>query len=252
MNEFQDFAGKRVLVTGSTRGIGAATADLLLARGAQVILHGRKSDDVAAAVAMRAGQHGARVSGHAADLADRAQCRKLADAVGDLDALINCAGIFDDRNIAGTDEALWDRTVAVNLTAPWILAKSLLPGLRARRGVIVNVSSDAAFLGYANASVYCATKGALVGLTRALAVELGPDIRALCVCPGPTMTDMMGETPVAREEGARAWSSWTMLGRAARPEEIAEAIAFAASPAASFATGSIIAVDGGATAGRRL
>jgi NAD(P)-dependent dehydrogenase (short-subunit alcohol dehydrogenase family) len=192
------------------------------------------------------------VSGHAADLADRAQCRKLADAVGDLDALINCAGIFDDRNIAGTDEALWDRTVAVNLTAPWILAKSLLPGLRARRGVIVNVSSDAAFLGYANASVYCATKGALVGLTRALAVELGPDIRALCVCPGPTMTDMMGETPVAREEGARAWSSWTMLGRAARPEEIAEAIAFAASPAASFATGSIIAVDGGATAGRRL
>ncbi|MEX1108227.1 MAG: SDR family oxidoreductase, partial [Dongiaceae bacterium] len=188
----------------------------------------------------------------AADLADRAQCRRLATAAGDIDALINSAGIFDDRDIAGTDEALWDRTVAVNLTAPWVLAQTLLPSLRKRCGVIVNVASDAAFLGYAGASVYCATKGALVGLTRALAVELGPDVRALCVCPGPTMTDMMGETQAAREEGARAWSSWTMLGRAARPEEIAETIAFAASPAASFATGSIIAVDGGATAGRRL
>ncbi|MEX2299184.1 MAG: SDR family oxidoreductase [Dongiaceae bacterium] len=252
MNELQDFAGKRVLVTGSTRGIGAAAADLLLERGAHVILHGRKSHDVAAAVAARAGEHGARVSGHAADLADRAQCRRLATAAGDIDALINSAGIFDDRDIAGTDEALWDRTVAVNLTAPWVLAQTLLPSLRKRCGVIVNVASDAAFLGYAGASVYCATKGALVGLTRALAVELGPDVRALCVCPGPTMTDMMGETQAAREEGARAWSSWTMLGRAARPEEIAETIAFAASPAASFATGSIIAVDGGATAGRRL
>ena len=252
MKELQDFAGKRVLVTGSTRGIGAATADLLLARGAQAILHGRKPGDVQAAVAARAGEHGARVSGHAADLADRAQCRRLADAAGAIDVLVNCAGIFDDRDIAGTDEALWDRTVAVHLTAPWILAKALLPHVRARRGAIVNVASDAAYLGYANASVYCATKGALVGLTRALAVELGPDIRALCVCPGPTMTDMMGETQAAREEGARAWSSWTMLGRAAGPAEIAETIVFAASPAASYATGSIVAVDGGAGAGRRL
>ncbi|MEX2200966.1 MAG: SDR family oxidoreductase [Dongiaceae bacterium] len=252
MNGFQDFADRRVLVTGSTRGIGAATADRLLARGAHVILHGRKPEDVAAAVAMRADRHGARVSGHAADLADRAQCRGLAAACGDLDVLINSAGIFDDRDIAGTDEALWDLTVAVNLTAPWVLSKALLPGLCAQRGAIVNVASDAAFLGYANASAYCATKGALVGLTRALAVELGPNVRALCVCPGPTMTDMMGETQTAREAGVRAWSSWTMLDRAARPEEIAEVIAFAASPAASFATGSIIAVDGGATAGRRL
>jgi NAD(P)-dependent dehydrogenase (short-subunit alcohol dehydrogenase family) len=247
-----DFVGRRALITGSTRGIGAATADLLLARGAHVVLHGRDADAVAAAVSARAVQYGSRIAGHAADLADRAQCRHLAMETGAIDILVNNAGIFEERDVAASDEAFWDRTVAVNLTAPWTLAQALLPSLRARRGTVVNVASDAALLGYAGASVYCATKGALVGLTRALAVELAPAVRALCICPGPAMTDMMGPTPATRAAAAEIWSAWTMLGRAADPSEIAAAIVFAASAEASFATGSVIAVDGGASAGRRL
>lgn len=247
-----DFTGKRILVTGSTRGIGAATADHLLERGATVILHGRRQGDVDAAVKARTARHGSRVTGHAADLSDRTACRRLAAFAGELDALINGAAIYEERDIAASDEAFWDTTIATNVTAPWILAQSLLSGLRARRGVVVNVGSDAAYLGYPNSSVYCASKGAIVGLTRALAVELGPDVRAICICPGPVMTDMMGATQAEREANGAIWSRWTMLGRAARPEEIAAAIAFAASSDASFATGSVIAVDGGAGAGRRL
>jgi NAD(P)-dependent dehydrogenase (short-subunit alcohol dehydrogenase family) len=252
MTARNDFAGKRVLVTGSTRGIGAATADLLLERGATVILHGRRQGDVDATVATRATKHGSRVAGHAADLADRAQCRRLAQAAGELDALVNCAAIYEERDVAASNEAFWDTTIATNVTAPWILVQTLLPGLRARRGVVVNVGSDAAYLGYPNSSVYCASKGAIVGLTRALAVELGPDVRAICICPGPVMTDMMGATPEERTANGAVWSRWTMLGRAAEPREIAAAIAFAASADASYATGSVIAVDGGAGAGRRL
>jgi len=252
MSPRSDFVGKRVLVTGSTRGIGSATADRLLERGASVMLHGRRQKDVDGAVAARAATHGNRVTGRAADLADRAQCRRLADAAGALDVLVNCAAIYEERDIAASDEDFWDIAIGTNVTAPWLLAHALLPGLRARRGVIVNVGSDAAYLGYANSSVYCASKGAIVGLTRALAVELGPEVRALCVCPGPAMTDMMGATPAERAASGAVWSKWTMLGRAAEPAEIAAAIAFAASPDASFATGSVIAIDGGAGTGRRL
>ena len=142
--------------------------------------------------------------------------------------------------IAETSEALWDETIAVNLTAAWMLSRALLPGLRRRRGVIVNVASDAGLLGYAGCAAYCASKGALIGLTRALAVELAPDVRAVAVCPGPVETDMMREAVAAApdpEAARRTWATCTMLRRVATPAEIAEAIAFAASPRAAYMTG---------------
>jgi NAD(P)-dependent dehydrogenase (short-subunit alcohol dehydrogenase family) len=249
------FAGKRILVTGSTRGIGHAAALRLLKEGAAVILHGRDRGAVGDAVSALARDFGGRVTGIAADLADRGQCRRLCAEAGTVDVLVNCAGVYEEVAIESADEAHWHRILDVNTTAPWLLARGLLDGLRRRKGVIVNVSSDSGLIGYAGSAVYCASKGALIGLTRALAVELAPEVRALCVCPGPVETDMMRAAMVSSpdpEAVRESWRSATLLGRLAAPDEIAAAIAFAASPDCSYATGNVITVDGGTTSGRRV
>ena len=249
------FAGKRVLMTGSTRGIGHAAALRFLEEGAHVVLHGRSSEAVEKVLADVGSKGGGRVTGIAADLADRGQCRRLCAQAGVVDVLVNCAGIYEEVSIEGADEAHWHRILDVNTTAPWLLAQGLSAGLRERAGVIVNVSSDSGLIGYAGSAVYCASKGALIGLTRALAVELAPEVRVLCVCPGPVETDMMRAAMVASpdpEAVRESWRSATLLGRLAAPEEIAAAIAFAASPDCSYATGNLITVDGGATSGRRV
>ncbi|MFL5259426.1 MAG: SDR family NAD(P)-dependent oxidoreductase [Hyphomicrobiales bacterium] len=249
------FAGKRVLVTGSTRGLGLATARRFLEEGAEIIVHGRSRAPVERVVASLLAAHPGRVSGEAAALSDRLETDRLANAAGDLDVLVNSAGVFEEVMMANADPEHWLRTIEINLTAPWRLARALLDGLARREGVIVNVGSDAAFVGYAGSVAYCASKGALVGLTKALAVELAPKVRAVCVCPGPIETDMMRESVAAQPDPVAAvnvWESNPMLKRVAQPEEIAEAVLFAASPRCRYQTGSVVMVDGGVTAGRRV
>jgi meso-butanediol dehydrogenase/(S,S)-butanediol dehydrogenase/diacetyl reductase len=237
------FAGMRVLITGSTRGVGRATVERFLEEGATVIVHGRNRD-AAEKVARELGAHATAAHG---DLLDRASIAQIAGKAGDIDVLVNCAGIFEERSIEEADEAHWDRIIEVNLTAAWALSRALIDGLRCRKGVIVNVSSDSGLLGYARSSVYCASKGALIGLTRAIAVELAPDVRALAVCPGPIDTDMMRENSAPEQ-----WADFPILKRVAQASEVAEAMIFAASPKATFQTGSVITIDGGTTGGRRM
>ena len=249
------FADRQVLVTGSTRGIGHAVALRLLDEGASVVLHGRTPGDTEAAAGPLRKIHGARVRAAAADLTDRDQCRALCRAAGEIDTLVNCAGVLEDLPLSDIDAGHWRRIMDINLTAPWLLSRELLPGLAARRGVIVNVASDAGLLGYPDHSVYCASKGALIGLTRALAVECGPELRVLCVCPGPVDTDMMRQAvgkAIDPGQARAAWAAPTLVGRVADPSEIAAAIAFAASPDCGFASGNLIVVDGGITAGRKI
>jgi NAD(P)-dependent dehydrogenase (short-subunit alcohol dehydrogenase family) len=220
-----------------------------------VLIHGRHAQAVQAAVDDLSIADGPDVTGFAGDLADRRACDHLVESCGDIDVLVNCAGILETATVEASGEDLWHRVMDVNVTAPWRLARGFLPGLRRRHGVIVNVSSDAGLLGYSQNTVYCASKGALIGLTRALAVELSGDVRVLGVCPGPVDTDMM-RSAVARESdpeaARRSWASGPMLERVASPDEIAGAIVYAASSDCSFATGNLIVVDGGTTAGRRM
>jgi NAD(P)-dependent dehydrogenase (short-subunit alcohol dehydrogenase family) len=241
-------------VTGSTRGIGRATAAALLRDGFAVVVHGRRADEVERAVAELGGP-ARSVSGVAGELSGRLDVHRIAAAAGDVDVLVNCAGVFEERMLGDIGPKGFRDTVEVNVTAPWLLTRALLEGLKRRRGVVINVGSDAGVLGFAGGAAYCASKGALAGLTRALAVELAPHVRSICVAPGPVATDMM-EASIARAPDRTAalqqWADYTHLGRVAKPEEIAEVIAFAASDRASFATGAVWLVDGGVTAGRKM
>ncbi len=245
---------RRVLITGSTRGIGRATAERMAQEGDEIILHGRRADEVEVAVAALGGRAPA-VSGVSGDLGDRLALARIAEEAGDVDVLINCAGIYREMVLGMVDEAGWRETIAVNLTAPWLLTRSLLPGLRRRGGVVINVASDAGLIGFAGGSAYCASKGGLIGLTRALAVELAPTVRAIAIGPGPVDTDMMRQSVAEAadpEAAQRRWNEYTLLRRVAQPHEIAAMIAFAASKAAGFATGAVWLIDGGVTAGRKV
>lgn len=249
-----DFSNKRVLVTGATRGIGRAAAELFHAAGATVAVNGRKSEDIAAVMAALGGERAIAAAGDlAAPGAAAAITTKAAADMGGLDILINNAGVFRQGKMESFAEAEWDQTFAVNLKAVYFAIQAALPHLRASGGSIVNVASESGLMGNYDSAVYCATKAGLINMSRALALELAPDVRINCVCPGAVDTDMIAED-AARSGDAQGYleelNAYYPMGRMGRAEEIAEAIAYLASPAAAFITGSALAIDGGSTAGR--
>jgi meso-butanediol dehydrogenase/(S,S)-butanediol dehydrogenase/diacetyl reductase len=250
--------GKTALVTGATSGIGAAIALELAAGGYAVMLAGRDGAR-AAAMEERVAAAGGRAATWLGDLAEPGACRALVAAtverLGGLDLLVNNAGIIHYGSAEETTNAIWAETLAVNLDAVFYLSRAALPALRARGGgVIVNIASDWGLVGGRRAVAYCASKGAVVQLTRAMALDHAREnIRVNAICPGDTDTPMLdvearerGQDPAAaRREMAAA----VPLGRIATPEEVAKLTAFLASDAAAQMTGAAIAIDGGHTAG---
>jgi NAD(P)-dependent dehydrogenase (short-subunit alcohol dehydrogenase family) len=243
-------AGKTALITGSTSGIGRATADTLAALGAHVIVSGRDTARGGAAVGeIRAA--GGRADFVAADLGDSASVRTLAERAleiggGRVDILVNNAGVYPFAPLADVTEDAFDQVYAVNVKALFFLTKALTPAMVEHGdGAVVNFSTGLANMGVAASSVYSSTKGAVESLTRAWAAELGPSgVRVNAISPGVIVTpglDAVGPGILELIKGDPA-------GRPGQPEEIASSVAFLVSGAASYIHGVVLPVDGGALA----
>ena len=242
-------SGQRALVTGGASGIGRAIAIALAAEGAQVAIADLADPAKAAATVAGIERAGGRAFAFHADVADEAQVLALfAEALprlGGLDIAVNCAGILFEKPLLETSVAEFDRLLAVNLRGTFLVGREALRVMAAqRRGRIVNIASELAYLGCERMSVYCASKGAVVSLTRSWAREFAPDILVNAIAPGPTDTPML--TTDCMEAATVASSGNVPLGRIGRPEEIAAAAVFLASPANSYMTGQCISPNGGA------
>lgn len=244
-------AGKLALVTGGGRGIGAACAKALAAAGARVIVCGRTQADLDA-VAKEIGGVGI-----AADVGDRAATDKLvASLPGRVDILVNNAGIAESASLERTTDELWDRILEVDATAPFRLVRALAPAMvKAGWGRVVNIASNAGVSGYGYSSAYCAAKHAMVGFTRALAIDLaktGVTINALC--PGWVHTKMSDDA-IARiaaktgrsvDEARASLESMSPQKRMIEPEEVAHAALMLCANGARGIHGQTIVIDGGA------
>lgn len=249
--------GKRALITGAASGIGRATALLFARQGAAVAVVDVDQAGGRAAVQTIL-EAGGRAIFVGCDVSQAADCQRAVDRtvreLGGLDILFNNAGIMRRASVLDMVEDEWDRVMAVNVKSVFLLSKYTIPVMEdAGGGVIINTGSGWGLVGGPNAVSYCASKGAVVNMTRAMAIDHGPaKIRVNCICPGDTHTHMLREE--ARQLGVPedeflAQAADRPMGRIGLPEDIAQAALYLASDASSFVTGAALVVDGGGLAG---
>jgi NAD(P)-dependent dehydrogenase (short-subunit alcohol dehydrogenase family) len=249
------FKEKRVLVTGGNCGLGWAIAKAFLDAGARVAVNGRTGDSTGAAIERLDG--GERLIAAPGDVGTVAGCEAVVgaavNALGGLDVLVNSAGVAATLPIDEADEALWDAIIDVNLKGTYFCCRAAMPALRESGGNIVNIASTEGLMGLKGASIYCASKGGVVLLTRALSGELAPKMRINCVCPGYIDTDMVCRDWIDKNDDPAVTlrdevDAFAPMNRIGKPDEIAAAVLYLASDQAGFTTGAALAVDGGATA----
>jgi NAD(P)-dependent dehydrogenase (short-subunit alcohol dehydrogenase family) len=252
----QRFAGQVVIVSGAGSGIGQATALAFGREGATVTLADR-SAAAAESTARAIRDAGGEAAVVEADVSRDADCRRVVDEAvgrsGRIDVLVNNAGIGASGTVLTTDETTWDAIMSVNVKGVFLLSRAALPVMIRRRfGVIVNTASIAGVAAVPDRAAYCASKFAVVGLTRAMALDhVNDGIRVNCVCPGTTDTPWIAKRLAEAADPEAAMASLVArqpMGRLGRPEEMAAAILFLASSESSFTTGAALLVDGGFTA----
>lgn len=247
MNISNDLEGKVAVVTGAAKGIGFAAAEALKAQGARIVIadiddEGERSARSLDAIFIQL------------DVSSSTETSRLGpqavDAAGRIDILVNSAGIQRYGNVVDTAPEDWDLVLAVNLKSMYLTAKSCIPHiLEAGGGTIVNVASVQGFAAQRGVAAYSASKGGAIALTRAIAIDFAPQIRANCVCPGSVDTPMLREAAQLfsddPDKAVESWGKMHPMGRVAHPQEVGDAIAYLAGPRSSFITGAALLVDGG-------
>jgi NAD(P)-dependent dehydrogenase (short-subunit alcohol dehydrogenase family) len=247
---------KRAIITGGASGIGKATVELFADEGAVVAIVDINDAD-GEAVAKKIQDSGGEAIYIHCDVTRGEECQRAVQTIigqlGGLDILFNNAGIINRADVLETSEEEWDRVMAVNVKSVFLMSKYAVPVMAERGGgVIINAGSGWGLKGGWKAVAYCASKGAVVNMTRAMAIDHGPqNIRVNCVCPGDTDTPMLRGEAVQvgqGEESFMAEAADRPLGRIGEPGEVAQAVLYLASEAASYVTGTALVVDGGGLA----
>ncbi len=249
--------GKVALITGGTSGIGSATAARFADEGASVAITGRNAER-GEQVVQDIVENGGEALFIRSDVRNAEDCRQAVDQTlerfGKIDVLFNNAGVFHPKSVPDCTEEEWDETIDSSLKGAFLMSKYVLPSMIERgSGFIIHTSSGWGILGGDKAAAYCAAKGGLIVMAKAMAIDHGPDgIRVNCVCPGDVLTPMLSDDA---EKRGMSWDDYAVgaadrpLGRIGTAEDIANAVLYLASDESSFVTGESLVVDGGGVAG---
>jgi NAD(P)-dependent dehydrogenase (short-subunit alcohol dehydrogenase family) len=248
-----DFTGKRVLISGGTSGMGEACASSFAAAGARVVINGRNRERARSIITASKKQPGS-VAFVEGDIVERRTCdlivTEAVGILGGLDILVNSAGVIYHATAEETTDEQWLNTMNVNVNGMFYLCRAAMPHLRDSKGTIINIASDASLSGSLHMVAYCTSKGAVLQMTRAMALDHGPEgIRIVPICPGDVDTPMLrGEfrdRGLSADEGLRESAESVPIRRVCSAQEVADMVLYACSDSAAFVTGYPLVLDGG-------